>query len=159
MQYTEDGTRLALATSIGIWLYDTIEFTAIYLLKGHEVYADSIAFSPDGKILATADRTGEINFWDTDTGVHQLALTIQGGIIEIVFSRDGGQFGMLDGNGSVMIWDTHTWEEEHEFSEIVNYLQQGIFSTALSPNNFSIVAGDQNGVCLNLRPYLKYQNT
>lgn len=36
MQYTQDGTRLALTTSMGIWLYDTINFTPIYLLKKHE---------------------------------------------------------------------------------------------------------------------------
>ena len=146
MQYTEDGTRLALATSMGVWLYDTTVFTEIYLLKKHSRYAEYLAFSPDGKILATADRRGVINFWDTDTGKHKLKLPTHGGIVKINFSSDGRTFGILESNGSVKVLDTQTWEEIHSFNEIINYVAFGIFSTAFSPKSFNIATGDQNGV-------------
>lgn len=146
MRYTEDGTRLALATSMGVWLYDTINFTDIYLLKKHRRYAHLMAFSPDGKILATADRSGEINFWDTDTGKHELELRNHNGVTRIIFGNDRNTFITLGGDGTLRIWDINTWEEQHVFEELINYSAQRIFSTAVSPNSFSVVAGDETGI-------------
>ena len=49
IQYSPDGTRLAVASSIGIWLYDTGPYHEIALLAGHTGWVESIAFSPDGR--------------------------------------------------------------------------------------------------------------
>ena len=156
MQYTEDGTRLALATSMGVWLYDTIGFTEIYLLKKHKNrYAEYMAFSPDGKLLATADRIGTIHLWNTDTGNHKKGLRIQGGIVKIVFSRDGETFSILGARGSLQVRDTLTWEEKHNMSDILNYGEQGIYSLALSPDSFNIAAGDRNGLVSIYDPFSK----
>ena len=35
LQYSPDGARLAVATSIGIWLYDTATHQEVALLTGH----------------------------------------------------------------------------------------------------------------------------
>ena len=35
IQYSPDGTRLAVASSIGIWLYDTATHQEVALLTGH----------------------------------------------------------------------------------------------------------------------------
>ena len=53
VRYSPDGTRLAVASSIGIWLYDTATYQEIALLAGHTDPIHSIAFSPDGHTLAT----------------------------------------------------------------------------------------------------------
>ena len=50
--YSPDGTRLAVASSIGIWLYDTVTHQEVALLKGHTGSVSSVAFSPDGSTLA-----------------------------------------------------------------------------------------------------------
>ena len=34
IQYSPDGTRLAVASRIGIWLYDTTTYQAVALLTG-----------------------------------------------------------------------------------------------------------------------------
>lgn len=147
MQYTEDGTRLALATTMGVWIYDTIAFTELYLLKEHDRrFAEYMAFSPDGKILATADRYGDVNLWDTDTGEHQQQLKSQEGIAEIVFGTDGDTFAILSTEGSVILWDMLTWEEEQKFTNILSFRDQGIFGIALSPNSFNILTGHQHGL-------------
>lgn len=55
IQYSPDGTRLAVAGSIGIWLYDTATYKEIALLTGHTENVSCIAFSPDGNTLASGE--------------------------------------------------------------------------------------------------------
>ena len=50
--YSPDGTRLVVAGSIGIWLYDTATHQEIALLTGHTGSVVSVSFSPDGQLLA-----------------------------------------------------------------------------------------------------------
>ena len=44
LQYSPDGTRLAVAGSIGIWLYDTATYQEIALLTGHTSRVNSVSF-------------------------------------------------------------------------------------------------------------------
>ena len=40
--YSPDGARLAVASSLGIWLYDTTNFQESALLNGHTAWIDSM---------------------------------------------------------------------------------------------------------------------
>ena len=51
IQYSPDGTRLAIASSIGIWLYDAQTYQEMALLTGHTRWVNSVSFSPDGTHL------------------------------------------------------------------------------------------------------------
>ena len=48
MAYSPDGTRLAVASNLGIWLYDAHTGTEVALLAPHTGRVHSVAFSPDG---------------------------------------------------------------------------------------------------------------
>src|SRR5262249_11881138 len=53
----------------------------------HPAYLDGVAFSPDGKRLASASGSGwTVKVWDSQTG--QEILSFQGGSIRVVFSPD-----------------------------------------------------------------------
>ena len=52
--YSPDGARLAVAGSVGIWLYDARTGAEIALITEHTHYLTSIAFSPDGGTLVRA---------------------------------------------------------------------------------------------------------
>ncbi len=50
--YSPDGSLLAVGSNIGIWLYDTKTYRELALLAGQMDWVYSLAFSPDGTILA-----------------------------------------------------------------------------------------------------------
>ena len=49
-----------------------------------------IAFSPDGRRLATASESGELRVWDPDTGVELLTLRLPAAVAHhLAFTADG----------------------------------------------------------------------
>ena len=68
IKYSPDETRLAAASSIGVWLYDSTTGRRVALLRdGNSFSARRVAFSPDGRMLAVA--AGEIiGIWGFDDG-------------------------------------------------------------------------------------------
>ena len=75
LQYSPDGSRLAVATAIGIWLYDTATLQEVDLLTGQTaIYENatyspsSMAYSPVEDILASGGWDRVIRLWDTTTG-------------------------------------------------------------------------------------------
>ena len=65
--YAPDGAQLAVASSIGIWLYDTTTLQEVALLTGHTDKVISVAFSPAGNSIATGSDEGTIRLWDAHT--------------------------------------------------------------------------------------------
>ncbi len=102
IQYSPDGTRLAVATAIGIWIYDATTYQPLHFLKKHEDLVERIVFSPDGSLLASEERFDKIHLWDVNTGKHKYKLDHRGGIKHFDFSADGGTLVTL-GRGSPFI--------------------------------------------------------
>ena len=76
IQYVPDGTQFAVASSIGIWLYDAHTGAEIARLNEKPRNVKTIAFSPDGKTLTSSDSEGEVQMWDIPTT--KLRATFQG---------------------------------------------------------------------------------
>jgi len=73
-------------------------------LKGHSGQVVSVAFSPDGKRLASGGKT--IKIWDTVTGKE--LLTLKGhsdGVRSVVFSLDGKRLASGSDDTTIKIWD------------------------------------------------------
>ena len=89
--YSPDGALLAVATSIGVWLYDASTDTELNLLSEEPDYVEAIAFSPDSSTLASGGYSPNhvIRLWDTSTG--KLRDILDGGeeILALTFSPDG----------------------------------------------------------------------
>jgi len=67
MQFSPDGTQLAVSTDIGVWLYDVKTGKELSFFAG---MSESVAFSPDGRFLANSSSSGRqgIQLWQTATG-------------------------------------------------------------------------------------------
>ena len=69
IQYSPpDGTRLAVAGSIGIWIYDTATNQEVDLLTGHTKTVNAIAYSSDGSTIASGGDDNVIRLWDAVSG-------------------------------------------------------------------------------------------
>ena len=90
--FSPDGQRLAVASKIGIWIYDTTTDLELALLTftGYRDNVSSVSYSPDGTTLASGSRDGWIRLWNVATG--QLTTHWRGhtdGVNSMSFSPDG----------------------------------------------------------------------
>ncbi len=66
----------------------------------------AVAYSPDGKIIATADYGGGVQLWRASTGKLLLKLSPSGGasIVDLKFSQSGTELGATSDGGTVSVW-------------------------------------------------------
>ncbi len=114
IKYTPDGNRIAVATDIGIWIYDAQTGEELTLLTGHTGRVTSLGFPADGRFLASGSFDGTVRLWDIDTG-KQTALFAghRAGIGAIAVSPDGKTVvsGDRSWKGVLILWDVETGEE------------------------------------------------
>ena len=107
--YSPDGNRLAVAGSIGVWIYKAQTIRVLNLLSGHRAPVTSVSFSPDGQTIASGSLDGTIRLWDTGTGSLQHTLTVpEDNTTSVSFSPNGKMLAGVSLNGTVNLWDTDT---------------------------------------------------
>ena len=103
-------------------------------LEGHGKGVNAVAFSPDGKLLASGSDDHSIVIWNTDTGKQVTTLTGDEEVIRCVaFSPDGKSLASVSHSleRQVRIWDAATWKEKVELKDNkdgYDYLSRCAFS-------------------------------
>ena len=138
IQYSQDGTRLAVASYIGVWLYDTETYQEIALLAGHASAVLSLAFSPDGKTLASGSHEDTVLLWDVATGKRKRTLTGHTSpIFSLAFSPDGKTLASGSIDRTIRLWDAATGEHKQTLAGH----KYGIESLAFSPAGKTLASG------------------
>ena len=89
IHYSPDGTRLAVGSNTGIWIYDVHTGEELKLLTTGSETVLSVRFSPDGRILASGN-TVNVYLWDVETAQRLHTLTgHQHDVNSVAFSPDG----------------------------------------------------------------------
>lgn len=108
------------------------------------VETPSMAFSPDGRLLATNENHADAQLWNTSTG--KLVATFGATkspvtVLSMAFSPGGATLALGHYDGTVELWDTKTGElsDKYRVGDPIN-------SLAFSPDGKILAVGDNEGI-------------
>ena len=111
-------------------------------------YITTLAFSPDGKMLATAAGFNEsdIHLWNVATGKEIGTLAGHGGFVSsIVFWPDGKKLASSSGDKTIRIWNV----PGRKCLDVLRGHRQEVRRLALMPDDKTLVSGGKDGtVCV-----------
>ncbi|MEM7130316.1 MAG: WD40 repeat domain-containing protein [Chloroflexota bacterium] len=109
---------------------------------GCGIFHNSVTFSPNGLLLATASYAHKIHLWDVATGA--LTQTLEGhesGVLAVAFSPDGHFVASASDDQKVIIWQV---ENGTEYLRLPNHIG-GATSVAFSPDGRFLATGSATG--------------
>lgn len=114
------------------------------LQLGHRGAILTLAYAPDGQLVASAGDDGMIKLWDTSTGELRATLPAnQGPLLELFFMPDGKTLASAGGGpmgpGQVMLWNTVTAEGTEV--PIKEAYDQNVAAVAFSPDGRTVACG------------------
>jgi len=146
--FSPDGTVLAAAggnaDDFNIHLWDVATGQLVGVLNGHIDIVWGLAFSPDGKLLASVSRDHQAIIYDWRNGDFVKILDFPGEVVSVSFSPDGQVLavGGVDepqgqvSSAAVWTYSVGSWTPLIKFPEYIN-----VVTMAYSPDGGTLVGG------------------
>ncbi len=112
--------------------------TELYKLDVHTDWILAVRFSPDGELLATADRAGGLYLWQAANGRPVENLRGHDGAIHaLAYSADSALLASAGADGTVQVWDTWQYKRVRQFRAHAN----GVMSVDFAANGELVTTG------------------
>lgn len=141
MAFSPDGSQLAVACSIGIWLYNVHTGTEEAFLKGGMELVNSVAYSPDGKILASGSNDWTIRIWDVENRKHIKTLEGHTGPVNSVTFLQDGKTVISGSNDGIRVWHVENWSDKILYKKE----NAGIVNVMCLPDGKTLISLSKNG--------------
>jgi WD40 repeat protein len=124
-------------------VWDATTWQNLLTLRGHAGDVNGVAFSPDGKRIASGGgkigEAGELKLWDAGTG--KLLRNLRGHgreVFRVAFGSDGKYLASASSDQTVKLWDPGTGKELYTLRGHKGF----VTSVAFSPDGKLLASGD-----------------
>jgi WD40 repeat protein/serine/threonine protein kinase len=144
--FSPDGTRAVSGSAISlligeITVWDTATGKTIRTLPGHLGPVSGVAYSDDGKTIASAGWDGTVRLWDASTWETRHKLEGHTGYVSCVaISPDNRLVASGGGDRTVRLWDAATGQELRK----LHGHTAGLFRVAFSPDGRTLASASQD---------------
>jgi len=113
-------------------------------LVGHTDAVRSVAFSPDGKTLASGSVDNTVKFWDVASDTKKPILAKQGGnVVSVAFTPDGTTLASGSMDATVILWDAVSGREKSKWHN-----GGWVWAMACSPEGKTLAASSKSMIKL-----------
>ena len=112
MAFSPDGQYFAVASAIGLWLYELPTLSPVALWDTERGMIDAVVFSPDSRWIATSTFVEYLKVWDVQNGTCAIQIEIPNRqeFLCPIFSQDGQRITVAsyENNGKIYVWCSRT---------------------------------------------------
>ncbi|GAB1538843.1 hypothetical protein NUACC21_15070 [Scytonema sp. NUACC21] len=144
--FSPDGKLLVTNLDNEIWLWEVANMNQIITCNGHTAWVRSLAFSPNGQILASGSNDRTVRLWNVHTG--QCLKTLQGHtswVQSLAFSPDGQILASGSNDQTIKLWNVRTGQC---LQTLLGHSDRVIFTTFSSNGQTLVTGGDDKTVRL-----------
>jgi WD40 repeat protein len=143
--FSPTGDRIAVASE-GAPLAKVISVETgddLLSLEGHLGVLSDVAWSPDGRSIATSGPDGSARIWDATTGDQRFALLgHEAWVNNVDWSPDSGHLATASDDGTAKVWLLTEGGPRQLVTLAAREMENGVIGVAFSPDGSQLMTGD-----------------
>lgn len=150
VEFSPDGKKFAVATTIGVWIYDSLSGNEENLLEDSLISGtEALAYAPSGSILAVAHEDFTIRLWNPTIIDQERPIPAlrghTGRIHAIIYSPDGSMIASASDDKTIRLWNPNGQNDREKLIAILPY-KAPVSCVDISSDNHLIAGGSDDGI-------------